>query len=132
MRLFAMEMAPTFGPDDLDRRDVYQMAVWTMVNYQPVPPFSAQAVPIAPMDQNRFELLREQRRLETGRPRAEVEALVQERYRRLGVRRLEKEPEPPASHAEEQRATPTCGNRFDFQSGEKDLEPEGRNGGPRG
>ena len=80
VRLFAMEMAPVFTPEDLDRRDAYQMAVATLVDNQPAPPFSARVAPIPPGNPERFERLRTRCQAWYGQPRAAIEAMVRERY----------------------------------------------------
>lgn len=80
VRLFAMEMAPAFTPDELDGLPAYHMAIKTLVDNQQAPPFEAAVPPIPRGNPDHARRIRQMSRRACGKPRAEIEAIVAERY----------------------------------------------------
>ncbi len=79
-RLFAMEMAPTFSPAELDDLPAYHMAVKTLVDNRPALPFEASVPPIPQGDPARGVRIQIANRQSCGKPRAAIESLVAARY----------------------------------------------------
>ena len=80
VRFFADEMAPTFAKHELDGLPAYHMAIKTLVDNRQALPFEGYVEPIPNGDQARARQLREICRISYGKPRAEIDALVQRRY----------------------------------------------------
>ena len=80
VRHFTDEMAPTFTKQQLDGLPAYHMAITTLVDNRPARPFEAAVVPIPTGDLEMATRVRAQCRQKVGKPRAQIEALVAERY----------------------------------------------------
>ncbi len=80
VRHFTDEMAPTFTRQQLDGLPAYHMAITTLVDNRPARPFEAAVAPIPAGDPVMAERVRAQCRRDVGQPRAQIEALVAERY----------------------------------------------------
>ncbi len=80
MRHFTDEMAPTFSKQQLDSLPAYHMAITTLVDNRPARPFEAAVAPIPTGDRAIADRVRAECRQQVGQPRAQIEALVAERY----------------------------------------------------
>ena len=80
VRHFTDEMAPTFTKQQLDGLPAYHMAITTLVDNRPARPFEAAVAPIPSGDRAMAEQVRARCRRDVGKPRAQIEALVAERY----------------------------------------------------
>ena len=80
VRHFTDEMAPTFTKQQLDGLPAYHMAITTLVDNRPARPFEAAVAPIPVGDRAMAERVRAQCRRDVGKPRAQIEGLVAERY----------------------------------------------------
>ena len=88
---------PTFSSLQADRLLAYSVATMTRVDNRPARPFEAALAPIPTGDRAIAEQVRAECRQQVGQPRAQIEALVAERYG-----------EPPENATRETRdTTPT-------------------------
>ncbi|MCY3958707.1 MAG: type IV secretion system DNA-binding domain-containing protein [Chloroflexi bacterium] len=98
VRHFTDEMAPTFTKQQLDGLPAYHMAITTLVDNRPARPFEAAVDPIPAGDPAMAARIRTRSRQWVGRPRAQIERLVAERYGGLTRATDRTTPEaPPAS-----------------------------------
>ncbi len=79
-RHFAMEMAPTFTPAQLDDLPAYHMAIKTLVDNRPAQPFEATVRAIPPGDPAMAARIQGRARRALGQPRLALDALVAARY----------------------------------------------------
>ena len=79
-KLFRMDMAPTFTPEELDRLPAYNMAVRTVVDNLLAERFQASVAPIPRGDPTAAGRIARRSRERYARPREEIEALIRTRY----------------------------------------------------
>ena len=80
-----IHVEPAFTKQELDDLPAFHMAVKTLVDNRPAPPFEAAVPPLPRGDPARAARIRERSRASCGKSRAAVEALVAARVRDLEV-----------------------------------------------
>jgi len=82
-KILESQFAPTFVANDLMNIDNYNAYVRLLVNGKPAKPFNVAVPPPLQGDNNQVEKLKEMSYLKYGKPRAEIEELIMEKYKIL-------------------------------------------------